>query len=99
MALKVLGYNSEGPTNCCELCPLQYCINKNNKKVYAQSRGEASRPSFICLTLSEGGIGAGDLVASEGVDKGGRGEGRGATLGGVDSGMGSGGLCLSDDGS
>ena len=27
------------------------------------------------------------------------GEGRGATLGGVDSGMGSGGLCLSDDGS
>ena len=87
------------PQTAVQLCPLQYCINENNKKVYAQSRGEASRPSFICLTLSEGGIGAGDLVASEGVDKGGRGEGRGAALGGVDSGMGSGGLCLSDDGS
>ena len=87
------------PQTAVPLCPLRYCINKNNKKVYAQSRGEASRPSFICLTLSEGGIGAGDLVASEGDEKGGRGEGRGATLGGVDSGMGSGGLCLSDDGS
>ena len=87
------------PQTAVQLCPLQYCINKNSKKVYAQSRGEASRPSFVCLTLSEGGIGAGDLVASEGVDKEVRGEGRGATLGGVDSGMGSGGLCLSDDGS
>ena len=87
------------PQTAVQLCLLQYCINKNNKKVYAQSRGEASRPSFICLTLSEGGIGAGDLVSSEGGDKEVRGEGRGATLGGVDSGMGSGGLCLSDDGS
>ena len=87
------------PQTAVQLFPLQYCINKNNKKVYAQSRGEASRPSFICLTLSEGGIGARDLVASEGVDKGGRGKGQKATLGGVDSGMGSAGLCLSDDGS
>ena len=66
-------------------------------KPLAVGIGRTATPA--CLTLSEGGIGAGDLVASEGVDKGGRGEGRGATLGGVDSGMGSGGLCLSDDGS
>ena len=41
-----------------------------------------------CLILSEGGTGAGALVVSDRGDTGGRGAGRGAVLGGADSGIG-----------